>query len=284
MPTVSIIILTYNRKAFLLEALDSIFRQSYTDYEIILIDDGSTDGTQQALEGLKDKPIRYYYTEHLGNLSQLRNLGWQYAKGTYIAFLDADDRWLPEKLAKQVSLMEADQSLGLVFTDVTEFRKQGVVRPRIYAHLEDAWDQSRQFEWTLSGRMPIYASSVLLRKALAEEVGHFEDTLILGDTHYFLRLVKRFPSTVLFAPLVNIRKHDGNISVYQEREAYIEMLAVLVFFAKKEEIDTQMYRKYQAFYYFQLSRFWRRKGRWMAAMWAFLQGGKAKVLGVGWMA
>lgn len=278
MPNLSIIILTYNREAFLAEALSSIFGQTYTDYEIIIIDDGSTDGTRLYLDGLKDKPIRYYYTKHLGNLSQLRNLGWQYAQGKYIAFLDADDIWMPEKLAEQIHFLEADESLGMVFSDVEEFNREGLIRSQIYNHLAEEWDKKKQFEWTLSGRMPIYASSVILRKALADQIDGFENALILGDTHFFLRLLQKFPFHVLFKPLVRIRKHDQNISVYQEQAAYLEMLNVLSFFRKQQTIEPRLYRKYKGFYYFQLGRFWWEKGRKMAGLRAFLNGVREKVL------
>lgn len=259
MPRLSIVILTYNREYLLMETLASVFEQTFTDYEIIIIDDGSTDGTSARLEALKDKSIRYYYTEHLGNLSQLRNFGWQYAQGQYIAFLDADDIWLPNKLERQVQTLETDQKLAFVYTDVEEFNQQGTLRPRIYPAFEKEWKSSAQFELTLSGQMPIYASTVMIRKSLAETIGGFEGSLILGDTHFLLRLAKRYPCQVIFEPLVRIRKHDRNISVYQEREAYVEMLAVLNLIKEKEGLHKQLFLKYSAFYHWLLGRFdWQR--------------------------
>lgn len=278
MPKLSIIILTHNREHLLLETLASVFEQRYTDYEIIIVDDGSTDGTSARLEELKDKPIRYYYTAHLGNLSQLRNLGWQYAQGQYIAFLDADDIWLPSKLERQVQILETNQNLAFVYTDVEEFNAQGILRPRIYSAFEQEWESSAQFELTLSGRMPIYASTVLIRKKLAETIGGFEEGLILGDTHFLLRLARRYPCELIFEPLVRIRKHDHNISVYQEREAYVEMLTVLDFFKEKEGLAPRIFLQYSGFYHWLLGQFDWQRGQYRAGIQKLCKGVLQKII------
>lgn len=269
MPTISILILTYNRAELLMETLQSVFAQSYTDFEIIVLDDGSTDQTRQRLEELAHPKLRYFYTEHLGNLSQLRNLAWKYCKGEFIAFLDADDLWLPKKLEKQLEVIKADKELAFVYTDVEEFNSTGVIRPRMYTALAEHWTNADQFELTLSGKMPIYASTVLIRRELAERVGGFEKSLILGDTHFLLRLVQQYSCQVLLEPLVRIRKHDQNISVYQEREAYIEMLSLLAFFKQEKSLQPSQIHRYQSFYYRQLAKFDRRQGNWPAALRAY---------------
>lgn len=269
MPTISIIILTYNREELLLETLQSVFTQSYTDFEIIILDDGSTDQTRQRVEGMDHPAIHYHYTKHLGNLSQLRNLAWKYAKGEFIAFLDADDIWLPRKLEQQLEMIRTDEKLAFVYTDVEEFNAQGILRSGIYTPYQEKWISANQFELTLSGQMPIYASTVLIRRALAERVGGFEDSLILGDTHYLLRLAQQFPCQVIFEPLVRIRKHDQNISVYKEREAYIEMLSLLPVLEQEQSLGRADIHKYKAFYYRQLAQFDRRQGRWFLALKAY---------------
>lgn len=269
MPTISIIILTYNREALLLETLQSVFTQSYTDFEIIILDDGSTDQTRQRIEALDHPTISYHYINHLGNLSQLRNLAWKYAKGEFIAFLDADDIWLPRKLEQQLEIIRTDEQLAFVYTDVEEFDAQRTLRPRIYDRYQKNWTPADQFALTLSGRMPIYASTVLIRRNLAERVGGFEDSLILGDTHYLLRLAQHHPCQVIFEPLVRIRKHDQNISVYKEREAYIEMLSLLAFFEQEKSLQPSEIHKYKAFYYRLLAQFDRRQGKWLSAAQAY---------------
>ncbi|RQH13005.1 glycosyltransferase, partial [Okeania hirsuta] len=197
------------------------------------------------------------------------NLAWTYAKGEFIAFLDADDIWLPRKLEKQLVGIRTDEKLAFVYTDVEEFNAKGILRPCIYAEYEENWTSADQFERTLSGQMPIYASTVLIRRSLAERVGKFEDSLILGDTHYLLRLAQQHPCQVIFEPLVRIRKHDHNISVYKEREAYIEMLSLLAVFEREQSLERSEIHKYKAFYYRQLAQFDRRQGKWLLALKAY---------------
>lgn len=101
MPRVSVIIPTYNRREYVQEAIDSALAQTFTDYEIIVIDDGSTDGTSEALQARYGNRIHYEWQENQGE-SVARNRGIELARGEYIAFLDSDDLWHPEKLAKQI--------------------------------------------------------------------------------------------------------------------------------------------------------------------------------------
>ncbi|MBM2835200.1 MAG: glycosyl transferase [Candidatus Brocadiaceae bacterium] len=93
---VSVVIPTYNRAPYVIMAIESVLAQSYQDYEIIVVDDGSTDGTRDVLEPYRDR-IRYMYQDNKG-VSAARNTGIQESRGEWIAFLDSDDEWLPNKL------------------------------------------------------------------------------------------------------------------------------------------------------------------------------------------
>ena len=106
MPKVSVIILTYNRATLLRRALQSVLNQSFGDFEIIVVDDASVDGTKDVMRDMSDNRIQY--VQHKQNMGEgrSRNTGLAKAQGQYIAFLDDDDEWLPEKLELQVSLME----------------------------------------------------------------------------------------------------------------------------------------------------------------------------------
>jgi len=116
MPKVSVIIPTYNRSAFISKAVSSVLKQTYRDYEIIIIDDGSTDATAAIIERFNGDKIKYIYQSHKGR-SSARNKGVAKSNGDYIAFLDSDDVWLPEKLAIQVKAMDDTPKCGLAYTD-----------------------------------------------------------------------------------------------------------------------------------------------------------------------
>ena len=116
MPKVSVIIPAYNSSGFIEDALESVFKQTYRNYEVIVVDDGSTDKSAEIIGSFSDKRIIYIYQENHG-VSVARNKGILESKGEYIAFLDSDDLWLPEKLEKQVAILNNNKNTGLVYTD-----------------------------------------------------------------------------------------------------------------------------------------------------------------------
>jgi len=109
---VSIIVPTYNRSHLIGEAIQSVIDQSYENWELIIVDDGSTDDTRKRVEEFKDDRIRYYFIEHSGIIGNVRNVGLRYVRGDYIAFLDSDDIWLPNKLDYQLSLLKKYRKRG----------------------------------------------------------------------------------------------------------------------------------------------------------------------------
>ena len=119
-PLVSVIVIFLNEERFIREAIESVFAQTYDNWELLLVDDGSTDGsTQIALEYAKQYPATVRYLEHSGHqnrgMSASRNLGLSRASGDYIGFLDADDVWLPYKLRRQVALLNSHPKAGMVY-------------------------------------------------------------------------------------------------------------------------------------------------------------------------
>src|SRR5438552_5656048 len=119
-PRITAIIVARNGEAYLREAIDSVICQSFTDWELIVVDDGSTDETGTIVREYEQAlPNKVQLFAHSGNrnygISASRNLALAKARGEYIGFLDADDIWLPEKLAEQIAIMDADPSLGIVY-------------------------------------------------------------------------------------------------------------------------------------------------------------------------
>lgn len=173
-PLISVIVVTYNRAHYIQEALDSIRRQTFKDYEIIVVDDGSTDNTKEVLESYKD--IRYIYQEHAG-ISQARNTAVRAAKGRWIATLDSDDLWKEEKLQKQADYLQAHPDCRIVFTaddnftDIPEDKLDE--RQRDLLQIVEKW----------------YLPSALIDINLFDEIGLYDETLTWGeDTDWMFRL------------------------------------------------------------------------------------------------
>ncbi|OYR53897.1 hypothetical protein DJ73_06250 [Halorubrum sp. Ea1] len=117
-PLVSVIIPTYNRREELERAIDSVLHQSFAEFELIVVDDNSMDDTTNLVKGYEDNRIRYFRHKQNEGVSQARNTGIQHAKGEYIAFLDSDDEWVPEKLETQLKVIESMECLG-VYTNAS---------------------------------------------------------------------------------------------------------------------------------------------------------------------
>lgn len=125
MPLVSVIIPTYNRVATLPRAMDSVLNQTYGNLELIVVDDGSTDGTQEYVRGVSDKRVRYVKGDGNRGPAVARNLGVKLAQGEYIAFQDSDDEWHEDKLEKQVPvLLDSQQKNGMVYCKYTRYHGQ----------------------------------------------------------------------------------------------------------------------------------------------------------------
>jgi len=202
MPRVSAIITTYNRRNFVQEAVDSVLAQSYGDWELFLVDDGSIDGTGEALQGYGER-LRYIFQENEG-ASAARNRGLELAQGDFIAFLDSDDLWMPQKLQVQVDFMDEHSDCQICYTDETWIRRGRRVNPKkrhakysgeIYPHC-----------------LPlciISPSSALMQRSLFEEVGVFDPALpVCEDYDLWLRVAARFP--VFFIPQRLIVKRGGH--------------------------------------------------------------------------
>jgi len=202
MPRVSAIIPTYDRKAYVLEAVDSILEQTYGDYELIVVDDGSEDGTGEAPANY-DETVRYAYQDNNG-VSSARNHGLELARGEFIAFLDSDDLWLPEKLGVQVAFMDEHPEAQICYTDEIWIRRGVRVNPR-KKHAKYSGEIYPQC-------LPlciISPSSALMHRGIFDDVGTFDPSFpVCEDYDLWLRVASRLP--VFFIPQQLIVKRGGH--------------------------------------------------------------------------
>jgi glycosyltransferase involved in cell wall biosynthesis len=196
---VSVIITTFNRRRFLEEALQSVLSQDYQEREVIVIDDGSTDASWEAADGL---PVRYEWKEN-GGVSSARNLGIRAARGDHIAFLDVDDLWRKEKLSVQMAAMEAG-GYGISYTDEI-WLKDG---RRLNQKKRHRKYSGHIYEQCLPLCI-ISPSSAVIKKEIFDNVGLFDEALpVCEDYDMWLRICSRYP--VLFIPSPLIVKRGGH--------------------------------------------------------------------------
>jgi glycosyltransferase involved in cell wall biosynthesis len=211
-PLISVVVPVYNGEKFVPECLDSIARQTYRPVEIVVVDDGSTDGSVRAAEGHPSAPV-VLKTPH-ANLPSARNAGIRKAGGACIALCDIDDLWHPEKLARQALILENNPDIGLVFTAVATFGPDPArARARRPTGRELAFNRGNQFA-LLALRSIIAPSSVLVRKEVLNRIGPFDESLdSCEDYDLWLRLARAgVRMHRIAAPLTLYRRHGGNMS------------------------------------------------------------------------
>lgn len=203
---VSVVMPAYNAERFIRQAIDSVLNQTYPDVELIVVDDGSTDGTAAVALSYGDR-LRYVRQEN-ARQAAARNLGLSLAAGDLIAFLDADDAWLPEKLEKQVALWESRPELGLVGCSTRLIDEQGRALRDCRANLRGGCLRKillREYEGAGVG------STALVPRGVFDAVGDFDPALPpCEDSDFLWRVASRYPLNFVDEPQVLYRQHGEN--------------------------------------------------------------------------
>lgn len=197
MPKVSVIIPTYNRAAFLEEAIESVLSQDYKDFELIVVDDGSTDETRDIV-GRHSESVVYLYQDNKG-VSCARNTGIRNSFGEYIAFLDSDDKWLPKKLYSQASFFSCNPYALICHTEEIWIRRGVRVNP-MKKHKKYS---GMIFEKVLPLCIISPSSVMMKRELLFDGIGFFDEGLpACEDYDLWLRIAARHPIYLIETPLI----------------------------------------------------------------------------------
>lgn len=265
MPKVSVIIPTYQHAHFVGQAIQSVLAQTYKDYEIIVVDDGSSDNTSEVLAEFGDQ-VTVIYQENRG-LSAARNTGIRASKGEYVAFLDADDVWMPAKLEKQVPLFERNKRVGLICSDILFFDESG---DRSSTAFETNRPQSGMIHSVIFILSFMPMPTVMVRRSCFDDVGYFDETLTSCEDHdMWLRISKKWAVDFVNEPLAKYRD-----SANQMHNNPARMLSNLIRVQEKAFAESPELRQLdqdtldRCFYdlYLQLSRVYLKKGRRSEAM------------------
>jgi len=234
-PLVSVVIPTYNRAYCLGYAIDSVLNQTYKNYEIIVVDDGSTDETKNIVEQYGDKVT--YLSQQNAGVSAARNKGIKYSNGEWVAFLDSDDEWMPEKLTKQLNHINNNPCIGMHVTNATvSMRGESV----------SGFSISKNRNLALSGDVVVakpmllvmdvgfFTPSYLVKRDFLHDVGLFDEQMSLyEDRDLFLRLSSKYSLGVINEQLVNVlTRGDDSLSSNQERNPQVPLLSSIRTFEK----------------------------------------------------
>jgi len=208
MPEVSIVLSTYNRLPLLRRSVDSVIAQTFRDWELIVVDDGSTDGTREYLEAIEDPRVRPIWLEH-GGVTSARNAGLRLARGKWVAFHDSDDLWLPEKLEWQLQRVTAHPACRWSYTGYSFIDTNGTPLPE-RSSLLPLPVSGRILEPLLRFEVSTAVPTMLVQHSLIEEIGGFDaKMLFLSDYDFILRLAACSEVCALSETLTLVREHPG---------------------------------------------------------------------------
>ncbi|OHB60615.1 MAG: hypothetical protein A2167_08970 [Planctomycetes bacterium RBG_13_46_10] len=209
-PPISVIIPTYNRSQLIGRSIKSVLNQTYRNFELIIVDDGSTDNTEEVVASFKDERVRYVRREENGGEAAARNTGIKAARYDYIAYQDSDDEWLPEKLALQVELLEkAPPQVGVIYTGFWKVDKQKKT------YIPFAWVNQKDgdiHKELLKGNF-VGSPVVLVKKECFDRAGLFDERFRNAvDWEMWLRISKLYHFRCVDEPLAIAHYDSDNIS------------------------------------------------------------------------
>ncbi len=262
MPRVSVVIPTHNRPHLISRSIKSVLAQTYNDFEIIIVDDGIEKRSQEIIDGFGDQRIRYIQNEKSVGGAVSRNIGIKESRGEFIAFLDDDDEWLPEKLAKQVKAFDScDDSVVLVFCGLSKYNKRGEL---LEVKVSDENGVVWPFKKTLY-RGYIWTSTIMLRKKNTEQGIIFDETLKKNqEWDLQLRLLKVGKFYAIKESLVklNILDEDEHMGGMQNIDTITSYFKI---FINKHYVDYKKNKKALAFCYLRLANLYKKNNQFTEA-------------------
>jgi glycosyltransferase involved in cell wall biosynthesis len=234
-PLVSIVMPTCNRLQYLRAAIGSVFAQTVPDWELIIADDGSDKETRSYLQSLTESPrVRILLRPHCGVPAVVRNAGLAEASGAYVAFLDSDDEWMPQKLERQLTALRARPERRWSYTGYLLIDDAGTAKPRT-AYQERARPQGSILAALLANDVDIWTPAVVVERKLLVHLGGFNPRLVLfEDYDLWLRLATQSDIDLVDEPLIGVRRHtehfrpEGRNIMAQSRDQSLQAVQELV--------------------------------------------------------
>lgn len=253
-PMVSVIMNCYNSDKYLREAIDSVYAQTYSSWEIIFFDNASIDKSAEIAKSY-DRRLRYFRNPNTVPLGQARNLAIANARGKYIAFLDCDDVWLSQKLEKQVEAAEKDDGIGLVYTDSHRIRSNGT-RFSLFSYDHKPVNGQIPLDWFIEDCVISPFSSIMVRKDACDDIqGFSQDVTFSEEYEFYIKLAeKKYAVKYIHIPLTEYRWHENNWT-WKRDECILEWIQLVDrFLERRPEFKTRFPKRVAKRYFFLNSR------------------------------
>ena len=245
-PEVSVIIPTYNRANLLPRALNSVLYQSFTDFEIIIVNDGSTDATNKVIEEYDDPRIHYYSLEHIGNISSVRNIGLDKSNGNYIAFIDSDDIWHKDKLKTQLKILKQNEGSFLLTDYIVCESGEVNIAVESLSDIELSPKEASSidaFQLLISNKLVFYPSTLIFPSIFLQTIDGLDESVSVSEMEFVGRMSYHFSPLFLAEKTTIIVKHDSNISNQDFKKNFDEKYLLLNNLLNKNIISNQQYNK-----------------------------------------
>lgn len=210
-PLISIIMPTYNQSKYITETIESIRQQSYTNWELIIVDDGSDDMTEMIINSFDDEKIVFIKAGRINVAGIIKNIGLAKAEGEFIAFIDSDDLWEPGKLEKQIIALRNNPEAEFCVTGGYNFKK--INQPFEYYYKQRTGYLSGElFIPLLKSEVSGFIQALLFRKTCLDKTGLFKTDKPFSDINFIVSIAYHFKGIILYEPLLKRRLHETNHS------------------------------------------------------------------------
>ncbi len=234
---VSVIIRTYNRAEYLRAAIESVLAQTYPDFELIVVDDGSTDSTRDVFAQYPDR-LTPIFLAHTANQAAVMNAGVRCARGKLVAFLDDDDIWLPDKLRQQIALLDGDTRFGFVYGNAHLLYADGRLSAPVLAPDQIVRGSVLR---ALVRSMCVHTSTVVIRHAWFDRIGLFDESQHACEEYFFfLRLAQVTDAICAPEPVSLIREHAAKLSSGQGIATYVAAITALEMLLQNRALPWQV--------------------------------------------
>lgn len=235
-PRVSVVMATYNYGQYIAQAIQSVVDQTYADWELIVADDGSTDDTRKVVAQFRgDNRIKYHFQENQG-ASAARNLAIQVSRGSIVAFLDADDAWVPTKLERQLALYDSDPQLGVVYAGRSFMDPSG----RVTGNEVRSMARGYVLHEAVMRTIPPFSSS-MVRREVFDDIGMFDESIPLAvDYELWLRVALKYRFDYIDEPLLLYRTGHSNLSRRSQERRQLVLDRILPEFLAREGVAKQV--------------------------------------------
>jgi glycosyltransferase involved in cell wall biosynthesis len=238
-PEISIIVTTYNGERHIAETIESIRNQTYQNWELIIIDDGSDDNTCGIIRGIKDERIHLYQAGRIGINGTIKNIGLNRAAGKLVAFIDHDDLWHSSKLEKQINVLQEYPEAGFCLTGGYNFKTKGKPLEYFYKQKEGLRVDNIFFS-IFKSEIAIWTQALLVRKECISKSGSFNETAVFADPEFIFRLAYHYKAVVLYEPLMYHRLHDTNYTLLNWETSHKEGIDVIRSYGNKKMLPGKL--------------------------------------------